>query len=103
MRKGALDLNKGRIGTLATLAAALVIWLAAAPGASAATTCDYDPGLGLINVQMTAEGDSALFKVGPSGEIQIRNNGPVLTCTGGDPTVLNTDNVIVADTSDNPL
>ena len=93
---------KGRIGMLASLAAVSAIGLAAAPTADAATTCDFDPGLGLVNVSMTNDNDTTLVAVGASGDIQVRGGGPVLTCTGGSPTVTNTDTVLVVDNSDNP-
>ncbi len=70
-----------------------------APAAGAATTCEYDGSAEVLNVKMSANGDSALLKVS-SGDIQVRGGGPVLNC-GTTPTLANTEFVNVFDESGN--
>ena len=48
------------------------------------------------------DGDATVLAVGPNGAIQVRGGGPVLGCSGGDPTVANTDSIQVTDSSDDP-
>src|SRR5262249_36495977 len=64
------------------------------------TTCTFDPTFHVLSVGMDADGDATLLAVGPSGDIQVRGTGPVLTCDGGSPTVANTDSIQVVDSSD---
>src|SRR5262245_52277557 len=75
--------------------------LAFAPGANASTSCDYQAP-GILTVTMTEQFDSALLTTGSTGSIQLRNHGPVIGCSGGVPTVTNTDSILVVDQSDDP-
>ena len=82
MRTGAL---------IATATAVLAGALGIAPAANAATTCSFDPTFHVLSVGMDTDGDQTVLAVGPSGDIQVRGGGPVLGCSGGSPTVGNTD------------
>src|SRR5262245_9039291 len=68
---------------LARATAVLAGALGIAPAANAATTCTFDPTFHVVSVGMDADGDQTLLAVGPSGDIQVRGTGPVLTCDGG--------------------
>jgi len=93
MRTGAL---------IATATAVLAGALGIAPAANAATTCSFDPTFHVLSVGMDTDGDQTVLAVGPSGDIQVRGGGPVLGCSGGNPTVGNTDSIQVVDSSDDP-
>ena len=93
MRTGAL---------LATATAVLAGGLGLAPVANAATTCTFDPTFHVLSVGMDTDGGQTVLAVGPSGDIQVRGGGPVLGCSGGNPTVGNTDSIQVVDSSDDP-
>ena len=93
MRTGAL---------IASAAAVLAAALGVAPAANAATTCTFDPTFHVLSVNMDTEGDSTLLALGPSGDIQVRGHGPVLSCAGGAPTLANTTSIQVVDNSDDP-
>ena len=83
--------------------AACVLALAAADQASAALTCNFNAGSGLLTVRSSGfEEVVALRREGGEGdEIEISNDqmgGPGdLACAGGTPTVNNTDSIVLDD------
>ena len=81
--------------------AAVALALGLAPAASAATTCEVDTGQ-VLNVDMTTTNSNALVAVGPSGDIQVRGTGPVLTCANAQPTLATISTILVVDDSDDP-
>ena len=79
--------------------AAVALALGLAPAASAATTCEVDTGQ-VLKVDMTTTNSNALVAVGPSGDIQLRGTGPVLTCANAQPTLATISTILVVDDSD---
>jgi hypothetical protein len=71
MRTGPSRHRHGRSGRLGS------------PAANAATTCTFDPTFHVLSVGMDADGDQTVLAVGPSGDIQVRGGGTVLSCSGG--------------------
>jgi Ca2+-binding RTX toxin-like protein len=93
-------LNARRIAVIAGTAVVAGA-LAPAPGASAAVTCQYDSASGLLNVQAGADGEVVGFQATVTGDIHVRQQGPIVPCTGGQATTTNTDAVLAVDNSDN--
>ena len=72
----------------------LTVCLAAPSAATAATTCDYASQV--LQVDLGASGDYAGLEVAAGGEIVLKNGGGAqVACTGGSPTVTNTNAVSV--------
>ncbi|MFI5028177.1 MAG: calcium-binding protein [Solirubrobacterales bacterium] len=78
---------------------ALTAMLPAAAGAE--TACKYEGLAKVLQVTMSAEGDTALLKVAASGEIQVRGHGPVIACTAGPPMTSDTTDINVFDNTSN--
>lgn len=87
-----------RITAIAAAAVALIAAGAGASGAHAATTCKFNNAV--VEVHMTEHKDEASFATA-SGTIGIGGNDGPVTCSGGTPTVRNTDSILVVDDSDN--
>ena len=84
---------------LAALAASIAV-LAAAPGANAAVSCEFNSLFDDLKIEMSAEADDASIQVVDGGEIRVTGEG-VETCSGGTPTVAGTDSIRATDTSAN--
>jgi Ca2+-binding RTX toxin-like protein len=91
--------------TLASLAAAavsLAILFAPSP-AAAATACEYDGALDLLSITTNGRNDHVQIDVSGNGsDILVREQGPIVTCAGGQATLTTTDNITIQDNGDNP-
>lgn len=74
-----------------SLTALVALFLAAPAPAPAATSCDYSAAGKLLTIDMAAPGDGA--RIRRSGDEIVVSDGllPPIACTGGTPTVTNTD------------
>jgi Ca2+-binding RTX toxin-like protein len=86
---------------------AIAAAVCAAPASAATTACDYDSALKFLNVTITgpAPGGGGFAQITHSNggeDILVRVQGPVVTCTGPQATLSNTDNIAVTDTTDDP-
>lgn len=94
--------NLARATRLIAVIAVVAGALALAPSAGAAITCQYDPASDQLSVQMGAENDHLQFQASVTGDILVRQQGPIVTCTGGQATRTNTDTIVAVDNSNNP-
>lgn len=79
------------------LVSALLIPLLSAP-ALAAVTCDYDPATKVLQINLGTDDIAVLRRQG--SEIRLQTAGPsTVTCTGGTPTVNNTDKINITGTA----
>ena len=68
--------------------------------AMAATTCSYDSGSKILAISTTDDAFTFLDRQGSNIRVQTLDSGAVdVTCSGGTPTVNNTDNITIAGSS----
>jgi Ca2+-binding RTX toxin-like protein len=88
----------------ATLAALTVIMLGSTP-ASAATTCTFNPSTRVLTLTYDAPAQDIITRqqTGDTTQIEVITPGPgggtEIPCTGGTPTVSNTDRIVVTESS----
>jgi Ca2+-binding RTX toxin-like protein len=71
---------------------------AAAPAASANVACAYDASADVLNVTANEDDDAVILQTGGGGEIVVTHTEDgQAACTGGPPTVDNTDNINLLD------
>ena len=89
--------HRGRLCVAVVLAA---LYFPAAAGAT--TTCDFSSNV--LSVDMTGQNAFAMIDPVPAnGQILVREQGSIKTCTGSQATLTNTDNIVIVDHTDNPM
>jgi Ca2+-binding RTX toxin-like protein len=80
--------------------AGLLASLGLASAAHATTTCTFAPNSHAIGIGMSQNGDDTRLSVGTGGAIVVRDSTTAtVACSGGSPTVINTDIINVTDNS----
>ena len=87
-----------KIGVLVALVGSVAA-LVAAPGANAATTCQYSDPSNTLYVQLSADNDRAQLRIDGGTIVVASATSTDVTCTGGSATTTTIDTVYATDTS----